>query len=430
MRSRSRLVAALVGLVLVLLATGCTSDAPLDTLDPAGRKADSIDDLFMFVLTIAGVIFVGVFGALAFIAWKYRVRKPGADDEHFAGDYPDEEFPAQTHGNFNLEIGWTIAPTILMAVIAVVSLTTMVELDDVEAAPAGSAYPDMEILVVGQQWWWEYQYYLEGADGADEPDFVTAGEMIIPVDRDVHLYITSRDVIHSFWIPRLNGKRDAAPGRVHTWVIQADDVGRYAGSCTEFCGLSHAYMRMYTMALPEDDFVAWVDNQMQTREPLQEGDPNYEGEQVFLANCQRCHVIAGVTERDRDGDGSPEPDTMAMYGDLDEYRDVSDGTFSQGMYTEAGNLTAGAAPNLTHFATRTSYAGSFFDLYLDSQERTEAGEYLALPGSDFDRGQLEAWLRNPPAEKPAFAADLRGMPNMGLSESDIDLLVDYLMSLD
>jgi cytochrome c oxidase subunit II len=430
MRSRSRLVPALGALLLALVFAGCTSDAPLDTLDPAGRKAEDIDSLMMFVLYLSGIILVAVFAVLGFIAWKFRVRKPGPDDTHYAGDYPDEEFPAQTHGNFNLEIGWTIAPTILMAVIAIISIAALVKLDDVEAAPPGSAHPDMEIVVVGQQWWWEYHYYLDGTEGADAPDFVTADEMIIPVDRDIQLYITSRDVIHSFWIPRLNGKRDAAPGRVHTWVIQSNEVGRFAGSCTEFCGLSHAYMRMYTVALPDDEFADWAANQATPREPLSSIDPNYEGEQLFLANCQRCHVVDGVTQRVRDGEGDRVPDDMAMYDVLDDYRDLSDGPLTQGRYTEPGNLTSGAAPNLSHFAARTSYAGSFFDLYPDAQQRTVDGGYLDFAGSDFNRGQLEAWLRDAPTEKPAYAEGLRGMPNLNLNEDEIDLLVDYLMSLD
>ena len=161
MRTRSRrLIALLIGFVLI--ATGCASDAPLDTLDPAGRKAESIDNLFMGVFYVATIIFVLVFGAVAYIAWKYRVRKPGPDDTHYAGDYPDEEFPDQVHGNFQLEIGWTIAPTVIMVVVAVFTLSTWFGLDDVEAAPETSPYPDMEVLVVGHQWWWEFQYHLDG----------------------------------------------------------------------------------------------------------------------------------------------------------------------------------------------------------------------------------------------------------------------------
>ena len=123
--------------------------------------------------------------------------------------------------------------------------------------------------------------------------------------------------------------------------------------------------------------------------------------------------------------------TMALYGNIEEYRNHADGTLSQGKYTGSANLTAGAAPNLTHFASRSSYAGSFFQLYPDAQEMADAGNYLGLAGSDYARGTLEAWLRNSPKEKPnAQPEQARGMPNLNLSEADIDLLVDYLISLD
>ncbi len=418
-----------LGLGLLVLA-GCASNAPLDTLDPAGRKAEDIDTLFTGVFWAATVIFALVFGGFAYIAWRYRVPKPGPDDEVFAGDYADEEFPEQTHGNFNLEIGWTILPTVIMLVIAVYSLSFLLELDDVDAAPPGASYPDMEIMVVGHQWWWEYQYHLDGNTDTP-PDIVTANDMVIPVLQDVQIYTTSRDVIHSFWIPRLNGKKDAAPGRVHPWTIQSNEVGRFAGQCTEFCGLSHAYMRMYTIAMEDADFAAWVDNQMTDRTPLVEGDANYEGQQVFLQQCARCHVVFGVTDRDRDGDGENEADDLEMYGSLEDYRDLTDGTLGQGMHLEDGNLTAGAAPNLTHFATRSSYAGSFFELYPEAQEISEAGGYNDLPGSPHFRSVLEAWLRNAPAEKPnAQPEQARGMPNLNLTEGDIDALTDYLLSLD
>ena len=420
---------AALALGLLVLA-GCASDAPLDTLDPAGRKAESIDSLFTGVFWAATVIFVLVFGGFAYIAWRYRVPKPGPDDEVFAGDYADEEFPEQTHGNFNLEIGWTILPTVIMLVVAVFSLSTLLKLDDVDAAPAGASYPDLEIMVVGHQWWWEYQYHLDGNTDTP-PNIVTANDMVIPVMQDVQIYTTSRDVIHSFWIPRLNGKKDAAPGRVHPWIIQSNEVGRFAGQCTEFCGLSHAYMRMYTVAMEDADFAAWVDNQMTDRTLLAEGDANYEGQQVFLQQCARCHVVFGVTDRDRNGDGETEPDDLEMYGALEDYRDLTDGTLGQGMHLEDGNLTAGAAPNLTHFATRSSYAGSYFELYPDAQDMAEAGDYNDLPGSPHFRSVLEAWLRNAPGEKPnAQPEQARGMPNLNLNEGDIDALTDYLLSLD
>ncbi|MGI9624543.1 MAG: c-type cytochrome, partial [Acidimicrobiales bacterium] len=188
---------------------------------------------------------------------------------------------------------------------------------------------------------------------------------------------------------------------------------------------------MYTVAVDEPDFDVWVQNQTTERTPLAESDPNYEGEQLFLANCARCHAVFGLTERDGDGDGETEPDSLEMYGNIQEYRDLTDGSLSQGKYLEPGNLTAGAAPNLTHFATRSSYAGSFFELYPNVDEAVLAGEYNDLPGSPHFRSVLEAWLRNPAAAKPnAQPGQARGMPNLNLGELEIDALTDYLLSLD
>ena len=418
-----------LAVIATLFITGCASNAPLDTLDPAGRKSTDIKNLINPIFVIAGVVFVIIQGAVLYLGWKFRVREPKDGEESYDGGYPDEEFPEQVHGHFAAEIGWTIGPTILMAAIAIFSVGALLSLDDVDAAPDEAVYPEMEVLVVGQQWWWEFQYYLDGVDGAEQPDFVTANEIVVPVGQDIRIHTTSRDVLHSFWIPRLNGKKDSVPGRTSPWVLQSNEIGRFAGQCTEFCGLSHAYMRMYAVSLTQENFQIWVDNQMRTREPLQEGDENYEGEQVFLLNCARCHVINGVTSRDISG--SVELDSMALYGNIEEYRNHSDGTLSQGKYTGSANLTSGAAPNLTHFATRSSYSGSFFQLYPDAQEMADAGNYLDLAGSDYARGTLEAWLRNSPKEKPnAQPEQARGMPNLNLSEADIDLLVDYLISLD
>ncbi|MFV2040305.1 MAG: cytochrome c oxidase subunit II [Acidimicrobiales bacterium] len=428
-RSRRRwpLLAVLAG---TLLITGCGSDLPLNTLDPAGSKAEDIDNLISPIFILAGVVFVIIQGAVLVAWWRFRVPKPKEGEHVYPGGYADEEFPEQVDGHFAAEITWTVVPFLLLAVITIFSVAAILKLDDVEAAPPGAKYPNMQVTVVGQQWWWEYQYHLDGNTDTP-PDIVTANELVIPVGQDVRIFTTSRDVIHSFWIPRLNGKKDAVPGRVHPWVIQANEVGRFAGQCTEFCGLSHAYMRMFTVALSEDDFGTWVDNQTVGREPLDETDPNYDGEQLFIQNCARCHIVNGVTERDLNGDGELEADTLALYGTIEDYRDLTDDTGSQGKYTGDANLTAGAAPNLTHFATRSSFAGSFFELYPDAQEASEAGEYLNLSGGPYFRSTLEAWLRDPGAVKPnAQPEQNRGMPNLGLTELEIDSLTDYLLSLD
>jgi len=304
----------------------------------------------------------------------------------------------QNHGNIRLEILWTVIPGALLAVIAVFTLVTLFDLDEVDAAE-----DDLVVTVIGQQWWWEFQYHLDG-NTETPPDFVTANEMVIPVDTEIPLAVTSRDVIHSYWIPRLNGKKDAVPGRDHPWVIQANETGRFAGQCTEFCGLSHAYMRMWTEAVTAEEFDEWVAGQIAGKTRLVEGDVGFAGQQLFLQNCSSCHVVIGVTERDRDGDGVAEVDSWDLYDGADTY-------------VPADILTAGAAPNLTHLMTRQTYAGSYFDLYDED--------------GNFNRSGVEAWVRNAPAQKPNDWENQQGMtPFTGLSAEQVDDLVDYLSTLN
>ena len=253
----------------VLLISACADKAPLDTLDPKGPEARSIDQLVDPVFFIAGIVFVLVQGGVLFVAWKFRQQK---DD--------DGSLPEQIHGNFKLEIGWTILPAILLAGVGGASVLTLLDLED---HPAGA----QEITVIGQQWWWEYRYDLDG-DGED--DIVTANDLVIPAGEPIALSITSRDVIHSFWIPALNGKRDAVPGRDHPLLIQADEPGVYRGQCTEFCGLSHGYMRMRVVALSAADYEAWEANQ-QEGAAVPDDDLAAEGMEAFRTSCTGCHLV-------------------------------------------------------------------------------------------------------------------------------------------
>ncbi|HUW04289.1 MAG TPA: cytochrome c oxidase subunit II [Acidimicrobiales bacterium] len=370
----------LVGLAIVALAvsacgTAWDDDAPMDTFRPAGSQADKIFDLVVPVFLIAGVVFVLVMGAALYIAFKFRA----ADG--------DDALPEQTHGNTRLEIGWTILPAVILAFVAVFTVATILDLAD-------QSEDALSIDVYGQQWWWGYEYDTN-SDGA--VDFVTANELVIPAGEEVNLSITSRDVIHSFWAPALNGKKDAVPGRIHPLTFEAAEPGLYIGQCTEFCGLSHAYMRLRVVALAPADYAEWVANQ--ERQAVEPSTPAAEaGKAVFEAQCTTCHLIRGV---------------------------------NQDTYQGAAQVS-GAAPDLTHFASRSGYAGAIFDLYQDVD-----GDGFGDPESgEFDIAQLEAWLRNPPAEKP-LAPDPpadgelgRGMPNLNLTEQQIDDLVAYLTGLE
>ncbi len=234
--------AALAVGALVFLA-GCAKDAPQDYFQPKGENARKINDLQTPVFIIAGVVGVIVLGVIAYIMWKFKDR--------------GQDIPEQSHGNPKLEIALTILPAIILAGIAVPTVVSVFDL-------AKTSDAECIVNVTGQQWWWEYDYATGECGGVNIPEpIVTSGELVIPAKTNVILRITSRDVIHSYWIPALNGKRDAVPGRLHTLRMEADQPGIYTGQCTEFCGLSHARMRQAAVALDTADFQTWVDNQLE-----------------------------------------------------------------------------------------------------------------------------------------------------------------------
>jgi cytochrome c oxidase subunit II len=151
--------------------------------------------------------------------------------------------------------------------------------------------------VIGHRWWWEFQYR-----DLTPSDFVTSpNELHVPVGALIHIKAISRDVIHSFWVPNLHGKRDLIPGQVTNFWIQADKPGVYRGQCAEFCGHQHANMAFMVVAEPMEQFQQWIRNQ---REPAPKADSDLEkrGAQVFLQGpCVMCHTIRGTSAGSRVG---------------------------------------------------------------------------------------------------------------------------------
>ncbi len=239
---------------------------------------------------------------------------------------PGRGMPKQVHGHPALELTWTVIPAVILAAIAFPTVGTIFELAN--RAPAGS----LNVRVVGHQWWWEVEYPGLKVE--------TANEIHIPVNRPIYFAITSNDVIHSFWIPRLAGKQDLEPGRTNHLTLEADTPGQYLGQCAEYCGLSHANMRLRVMAQTQADFDAWV---------AQQGRPAPAPPPATLQilqshGCAGCHALNGVEGF------APSAIGQTMIG-----------------------------PDLTHFGARTTFAGSTF-------ANTEVN--------------LSNWLKNPPGVKP------------------------------
>lgn len=362
-RARILRVTLLAG--VVALVTACGPQNRQNSLDPQGESARDINVLTMLSAGMAIAVGIIVAVAVVVVTWRYRRRK----------DDPDR-IPHQTHGNAPVEIGLTVLSGLLLVVLAVPTVAVLQSLSDTDDAV-------MEIDVVGNQWWWEFTYDLD-EDGT--ADIVTANEMVIPADTEVKLDITSNDVIHSFWIPELNGKKDAVPGQVHDWKIQADEPGMFWGHCAEYCGLSHAVMRMRTIALDQADWEEWVSRQTRPAEmPADDDTPEARGAALFQQNCSTCHVVNGLYETALD------PTTVP--------------------------LQSGVAPNLTHLMSRTSYAGSLFELYFED--------------GAIDEEQLRSWVLDAPGQKPLAPDNEQGMVSFEgiLTRDQIDDIVAFLKTL-
>ncbi|HZN15934.1 MAG TPA: cytochrome c oxidase subunit II [Acidimicrobiales bacterium] len=337
---RRRLRFALVLPAFALIATACSRQPePQDILNPQGPISRKLDSLWNPVFLIAVIIFVLVEGLILFVLIRYRAKS-------------DDDAPVQVHGNTTLEIGWTILPALLLLIVGFFTVTTLVDLD---RKPTGDV---LNVKVIGHQWWWEYDYL--------DYKVTTANELHIPVGQPVFVKVSSVDVIHSFWAPALAGKMDAVPGRDNHLTIQADKAGQtYLGQCTEYCGLSHANMRIRVVTHTQADFARWIADQQREAAIPTSGTAG-EGASLFKAKgCGGCHSVSGYT---------------------------------------AGTV----GPNLTHLYSRKTFAGALFTL---------------------DEQQLRLWLRDPPGQKPMNPNKGLGMPNLQLTEDEIGKLIAFLETL-
>jgi len=215
-------------LLLALLAGGCTG--PLSTLEPAGPSAQSIALLWYFILIFTGVIFLLMSAVLAAAALR-------------------PEWVRAFSSRQLIVWGGLVMPTI--GLVALVGFAVYLGEQLIPKAGAGNA---LRIEVTARQWHWDFRY----PDAPAGIEAMSRHVLHIPADREIHLSITSEDVIHSFWVPRLAGKTDAIPGHVNVLRLQADVPGIYAGVCAEYCGVGHAPMVFTVEAHAPDDYDAAI----------------------------------------------------------------------------------------------------------------------------------------------------------------------------
>jgi cytochrome c oxidase subunit II len=315
-----------VTLVAAAALAGCSG--PENWLDPAGPAAD-IAATIWWVLFGLGMAVYAVVMALVVLAFRRGRRREDIDPVLIGGSAGAE---AGGRVPWRLVLfGGIVGPAVVLLALNLITAPLSAAMDDRGASAAGADLETGEVVVevVAEKFWWRVHY--------PDHEVVTANEIHIPTGEKVRLRITSADVIHSFWIPRLAGKIDATPGHTTELVLETDEPGRYRGRCTEYCGLAHAQMIVFVVAQEPDEFAGWLEHQ---REPQpQPTDPRIEkGRQVFFgSSCVYCHTVSGHGP----------PNTIG--------------------------------PDLTHLASRETIAGGI------------------LPN---DRANLGGWIVDPQAQKP------------------------------
>ncbi len=255
---------------------------PQDIFSPAGPSAERLLDLWWVMIAVCGTVFLLL---LAFFFWAI-LRSPRAD----SATPPDLSSLVRPENRARLGVSIAVAASALgLVFLMLASFVT-------DRALAKIGPPDLQVDVTAHQWWWDLKYQ----DPTDpSSNFGTANELHVPVGKTVLLRLRADDVIHSFWVPSLAGKKDLIPGREATLVFSAEKPGTYRGQCAEFCGLQHARMAFLVVAEPPDKYEAWAAAQRKPAPEPKRADEK-RGRELFVAGrCAMCHAIQGTPANGR-----------------------------------------------------------------------------------------------------------------------------------
>jgi len=409
-----RLSKAALTAALALLA-GCVQN-PNSVFHSRTDFNRDVQSLFGLLIWLGLAVFVFTEGMLLYAMWKYRSR-PGKAHQ-----------PEQVHGNTKLEILWTVIPAVVLAIIAVPTVQTVFK---TQAAVRGDA---LQIEVIGHQWWWEFKY--------PQYDVSTANEVYMPIGRTVNFALKTADVIHSFWIPGLGGKRDLVNNRTNYIWFTPDSVSAggeaFNGFCAEYCGTSHANMRFKAFAVTPEEFASWIAHQQQgpvftmpapapavpaprtaaARTPATPAAPQPQPSQAGFIGFARERMPAYTVPQ------TPIP--AAAKFDTNLVGDATRGAQLVAAYTcvachsvkGSPTLKGHIGPDLTHVGSRLTIAGGLF------------------PN---DRAHLGSWIKNSRAMKPGALMNtlgkgqydpiLKSTLSIGLSDQQVADIVAYLHAL-
>jgi cytochrome c oxidase subunit 2 len=254
-------------------------------VDAAGLQASRLESLWWLYFWVCTAVYVIVMAALAIAILRSRKADAATPPEIKPEQGREEHASSVVKG----AVGITV---VILFVLMIVSFRTGRAINSLQAAPE-----PITIKVTGNQWWWNIEYQ----DVKPSNNFYTANEMHLPVGKPVKLELQSTDVIHSFWLPNMHGKKDLIPNYPTTFFFQPDKIGIYDGQCAEFCGYQHAKMRFKVVVESQDDYQRWVVTQQKPSfEPITNAEKR--GREVFLTStCVQCHAVQGTTANGRVG---------------------------------------------------------------------------------------------------------------------------------
>jgi cytochrome c oxidase subunit 2 len=243
--------AAALTVALAVFMTACGGNHPDSIFHHRTDVNRDVDSLFRLLIWAGGLVFAFVEAVLVWTLIKFRQR-------------PNQPEPEHVHGNTTLEIAWTVIPLLILIVIAIPTVRTIFK------TQAKAREDALQVEVVGHQWWWEFRYpqYTTRNAGGRVDTLVTANELYVPIGKTVNFTLKSKDVIHSFWVPALSGKRDVVPNHANYLWYTPDSATADAwnGACVEYCGTSHANMRFKAFTVSQADFESWAAHQLQPAE--------------------------------------------------------------------------------------------------------------------------------------------------------------------
>jgi cytochrome c oxidase subunit II len=412
-RLRRSLVAALPALLAVVSLSACTTGAryPNSVFSSFTEFNRDVGQLFDILIWLGTIVFVFVEAILLYTIWRYRRRSENDRPEH-------------VHGNTTLEILWTAIPALILAFIAVPTVRTIFRTQAKASADA------LQVEVVGHQWWWEFRYPQYGV--------TTANELYLPIGRKVNFTLRTQDVLHSFWIPQLGGKRDLITNHPNYLWFTPDSVSEQAwnGMCVEFCGASHANMRFKAFTVSPANFESWAAHQKspavfgavqaaagapaQAPAPLPAPDSasiQQAGFVTFPHDRMPAHVVPST----------PVPPGMSFDESLAGDAERGRAFLSQGgggcvachMINGNPTMMGVIGPNLTHIGSRSTIAGGLY------------------PN---DKKHLSLWIKNSRWMKPGVIMPTLGafqrdpvtgqtIPKTGLTDQQIADIVAYMQAL-